>query len=958
MSNLVNPFRKSLMMRFMGMMITFLLLVLAGAGVLYFKEQSEHERFRTLNGELREKQRLVESIANHANGIFFRARGFYAFQSEEEYKLIFAEKAELEQTIATYKQYRMNPEEQQLVRFVESFFQRYFAETLPQAVIYVRANDDEGLRKLAGQGMIEEVNNFIRDARAFNRTNQMKLDEGEAMFAERMKAQNFQYVLYLILIMTFLFLMMIKTARDFGMPLGRLSASASAFALGRVEKIRYTDRADEIGLLARSLEAMMIQIQTKEEELVAQNEELQAQQDELQMQQEELTEALFKMEENEQDLQRRNRFIRSISTTLNRQDLLKSIILNMVELMKADKGMILLLGAKRDYASFGLSEEAIGQFMSTYEDGVLPRIEESSHPYTLKRAASASERGYHLEPAYVSDIFVPVLDAGGNLIALVVLTRMSLDFSGKDEAEGAAFAKQIALSLEKLDMYEKAEGQRELTQDMLDTIQVGVQLIDRNGTTIQVNSSWKQMMGYEWETGPAVNLTLEQLDARIHSLVKHAEALQQYILDLVEGRGTGRERLIYEMTAPQPRVVQIYSEPLYTGDEHVGMLLVHRDITKEYEADQLKSEFVSTVSHELRTPLASVLGFAELLLHKQLTPERQKKYIGTIHQEANRLTSLINNFLDLQRMESRKQTYDFSMMNMADAIRETMELQRVNAPNHRFEFKPGLEDAHVNADPDKMKQVLMNVIGNAIKYSPDGGTVSVQLRREDANLCIDITDEGLGIPAEALPKLFHKFYRVDNSDRREIGGTGLGLAIVKEIMNIHGGDVKASSVYGQGSTFTLLLPLAGPAYESMALAAQSAAQGKGPVYIVEDDASLSDLLAEELTESGYHVVQFARGEEALKAMSETVPAAVVLDLVLAHGMSGWAVIEQMKHSDLLKHVPILVSSAFEEKERAQDLGARGYLVKPYQPHKLSKALLRIMADESVQGPIYVPESIS
>lgn len=951
-----NPFRKTITRRFIGMMVMFLTLVLIGAVVVYWNNNREVQDYRETASMLENKQRLVAEITEHTNRVFFRVRGYYAFLNDYEYDQIFVEKKNLETAIAEFKKLQLDDKETQLIESLEQFFQKYYADTLPVFIKYAQANDYENLRKLSAQGVNEDVNNLLQYAQQFQLSSQKELELAKSSLDKSLSSQGIQFVLYVIVILIISIFVTYRTARSFGIPLSRLSSSAKMFAIGYAKQLDYTDREDEIGGLARSLESMMLQIQSKEEELLAQNEELLAQQDELQVQQEELTEAIVKMEDNEQNLQRRNRLVQSLASTLDKRELLQSIIKNMVDVMRADKGIIVLFNVNRSYAAFGLSEKGTEQFLASYGDGIINRIKESKEPYTISRPGTPGENGYHLEAASVNDIYIPVMNAGGEVIACIVMTRMEQAITRKEEEEAAMFAKQISLSLEKLELYEETEKQRQMTQDILNTIQEGIQLVDQKGATIQVNPKWREMMGWDREARFELAL-IEDFYANLIPLVKDAAPLTRFINDIIKGQADKEQSIIYEMSAPAHRYVQMFYEPLYRGGERLGTLLVHRDITKEYEVDQMKSDFVSTVSHELRTPLASVLGFTELLLYKELTPERQRKYLNTIHQEAQRLTLLINDFLDLQRMESGKQSYDFKLLNMAVLIDEVMEIHKVNTSIHQLEFINTMEDTQVKADSDKMKQVLMNVVGNAVKYSPHGGKVTVVSSLEEGKLRIDISDEGLGIPKDAQTKLFSKFYRVDNTDRREIGGTGLGLAIVKEIMEIHGGAVQVASVFGEGSTFTLWLPLAKVSYEA-ATSTQSSVKGSGTVYIVEDDASLSELLKEEVTSNGYTVVQFVSGEDAIKAMfSGGVPDAVVLDLVLEDGMNGWEVIERMKRDERLRNVPILISSAFEEKERAEELGAKGYLVKPYQPHKLSEALLQVFMNKDVQGQIYVPDLI-
>ena len=254
-------------------------------------------------------------------------------------------------------------------------------------------------------------------------------------------------------------------------------------------------------------------------------------------------------------------------------------------------------------------------------------------------------------------------------------------------------------------------------------------------------------------------------------------------------------------------VFKVYCEGLFSGNSKVGTIFVHRNITKEFEVDRVKSEFVSTVSHELRTPLASILGFTELMLTRELKPDRQKKYLSTIYDEAGRLTALINDFLDIQRMEAGKQSYETKELELLPIIKKVIDSQKVHSSKHDLilEFIGGSDV--VMGDGEKLEQALINIVHNAIKYSPEGGEIRIAVFEKEGLVNIEIKDEGLGIPPEAMDKLFEKFYRVNHSDRRSIGGTGLGLAIVKEILNDHNGEIKVESEFGKGSTFTVSLPV-------------------------------------------------------------------------------------------------------------------------------------------------------
>ncbi|GIO09438.1 hypothetical protein J31TS6_54660 [Brevibacillus reuszeri] len=960
MNDLRQILRKSITRRFTAMMLLFLSLIIAGAAIVLSLNYKAFTEYQTTLQASKQKQDLIVEIKEHTNQIIFRARGYYAFLSPFEYNELFIEKQKLEQSMSAFKKLPLTSEEQNLVTSIENFFNNFFTNVFPTASKYAQTGDYEALRKFSSSGLNQEVNNLIFYATKYSKESENMLMQENRLLFEDLTRQSSWFILYILMVLGISLWVSIRTTRDIGSPLVRLAAEADRFAQGHTAQLPDLDRLDEIGKLTRSLDFLMKQIQSKEEILMAQNEELLAQQDELMVQQEDLQEALAKMEINERYLEKRNRLVQSLSNTLDKRELLSSIIRNTTEVMDADKGVIVLLNAEQDVASFGVSSTGVDQLLRGLEDGPLVRIQETKEPYVLLRESTVGEQGYLEEVSHTSVLYLPVLNAVQEVVACMILSRFGRKIAEQDQLLAIGLSKQISLALDKLAMYEETEKQRQMTQDMLDTVQEGVHLIHLNGATLQVNRTFCELLGYH-SLGELQGHHLDHFFSHLKNRTRDSDRLIQYIHSVVMEEGElPSGSLVFELTHPQPRYIQLYAEPLYRHQEKWSTLLVYRDITKEYEIDQMKSEFVSTVSHELRTPLASVLGFAELLLNKELKPERQQRYMSAIYQEAKRLTSLINDFLDLQRMESGRQTYEVEKVAIDQLIREVFGSYRIQSPAHTFQLDLQTERTTILGDRDKLRQVLVNLISNAVKYSPKGGRIRVICREEDNQLLIDIQDEGLGIPAEAIPHLFTKFYRVDNSDRREIGGTGLGLAIVQEIVNIHHGEIAVTSESGQGSTFTVFLPLP---EEPLAVTSSertdnphaSSGQSNGQVVIIEDDVNLSELLRDELIGSGFTVYSFSKAAEAMETIDKLRPDAVVLDLVLQDGDDGWKVIQAMRENPELRTIPIVISSAFEEKKKAFELGAKGYLIKPYHPDTLSKAILLAITSNESTGQILIPD---
>jgi signal transduction histidine kinase len=251
-----------------------------------------------------------------------------------------------------------------------------------------------------------------------------------------------------------------------------------------------------------------------------------------------------------------------------------------------------------------------------------------------------------------------------------------------------------------------------------------------------------------------------------------------------------------------------------------GRLWVASDVTREREADRLKSEFVSVVSHELRTPLTSILGYTELLMARDFAPKEQKEFIKTVYDEANHLSQIVEDLLGVTRLESGKVKLNQWVVSMRQLINEVIAQINMHLTNrHRLviDLPAQLPPAYI--DRDKAKQILFNLLTNAVKYSPKGGEIILAAEEATAAtmpedhppgrwLIVSVTDQGMGIPEEDLPRIWERFYRVDNSNTRRIGGTGLGLSIVKSLVDMHGGRIWATSTVGKGSTFAFTLPVA------------------------------------------------------------------------------------------------------------------------------------------------------
>ncbi|MBJ7472140.1 MAG: GAF domain-containing protein, partial [Solirubrobacteraceae bacterium] len=261
----------------------------------------------------------------------------------------------------------------------------------------------------------------------------------------------------------------------------------------------------------------------------------------------------------------------------------------------------------------------------------------------------------------------------------------------------------------------------------------------------------------------------------------------------------------YELVTSH-RWIHRFTAPVHTSEGKLaGRIFVLREVTEQRRASALKDELMSTVSHELRTPLSAILGFAELLRVRDYDKAERDEYLDTIHQQATRLSRLISDFLDIQRLEQSDEHLRMNRIELRSMLKQQVELFARQSTDHPVELRSS-GDLLIDGDEEHLRRAVSNLISNAIKYSPDGGAVTVEATRKNGDVVVAVRDEGIGIPAEDQRRVFDRFFRVDSVATRKINGTGLGLALVREIARAHGGDVGVESVEGQGSRFWLKVP--------------------------------------------------------------------------------------------------------------------------------------------------------
>ena len=267
-----------------------------------------------------------------------------------------------------------------------------------------------------------------------------------------------------------------------------------------------------------------------------------------------------------------------------------------------------------------------------------------------------------------------------------------------------------------------------------------------------------------------------------------------------------------QMTAGS-RELELFMAPFSSGQEQGGVMVVIHDVTEQRRSEQSRREFVANVSHELRTPLTNIKSYAETIVSAgdELPPELRNQFVGVIIGEADRMTRIVQDLLTLSKIDYGKMEMNISRFPFSRPVRSVYEAAKLNAEQthgHTLTLSCPDDLPEVDGDRERIEQVLMNIVSNAIKYTPDGGKIQITAGVSGKNVFVRVSDNGIGIPEKDLPRLFERFYRVDKARSRESGGTGLGLSIAREILKEHKGDIRIESVYGEGTDVTITLPIA------------------------------------------------------------------------------------------------------------------------------------------------------
>ena len=506
----------------------------------------------------------------------------------------------------------------------------------------------------------------------------------------------------------------------------------------------------------------------------------------------------------------------------------------------------------------------------------------------------------------------------------------------------------LSRTRELIEALEHKQSEVRKTQSILESIGDGVIVFDSSGRAIVANSATCSILDRR---------EADVLGKKVRRIMGEAvkEEDQAVLRALIEAKQPSGVSL---KVTWHRKTLAISVAPIRLPSPHQqGTVVVLRDITKEAEVDQMKSEFVSIVSHELRTPMTAIKGYVDLMMlgSAGAVTEMQRNFLGIIKTNADRLSEMVDELLDLSRIEAGKAQLNFQAVSMRRIILEVVVLLQKSFDDRNLHLRLDLPNPlpDVLADPGRLNQIMTNLLSNALKYTLEG-SVHVTARVIGDSVQVDVTDTGVGMTEADLSKLFTRFFRASSTRDHKTPGTGLGLAITRSLVEMHGGRIWATSTMEHGSVFSFTIPILPEPLARIGTEARPPAESKPrsappKILIIDNELHIAQLFRYQLETDGYTVVITTKGTEALALAQRECPTLILLDVKLPD-VDGYQLLDHLKQDSTLKDIPVIITSTAVEEEKGFALGAADYVTKPTDNRQLLTTVRRVLAQIERETP--------
>ena len=623
----------------------------------------------------------------------------------------------------------------------------------------------------------------------------------------------------------------------------------------------------------------------------------------------------------------------------------------------------------------GATEVSTGTRIALGE-GAMGEVARSLEPLMVDDYASWEGRSSRYEDLEVHAAAIVPLVIRGRLVGAINFWHEQADrrFHGDDFRMLELFARQSAVAIDNARIYAVAQRRKQYFEALVDNSPVAIVTLDRDHRVLACNPEFESLYGYR-----EAELIGKNLDDHIASEGDRSEA-QRYTEAAGDGAvgGIGRRRRKDGTLVD----VQIRAVPVVVDGERVGMMGIYHDITELLEArrdaeaaNTAKSQFLASMSHELRTPLNAIIGYSEMLQEdaEDAGHEHFITDLERIHGAGRHLLTLINDVLDLSKIEAGKMDLFLERFEIGDMLEQVVSTVRplVEKNVNEFVIESAATLGEMNADVTRIRQVLLNLLSNASKFT-ESGTIALRAERlPDATgeeVVFTVRDSGIGMTEEQVGRIFEAFAQAEASTTSRFGGTGLGLAISRKFCRIMGGDIEVSSVPGEGSVFTVRLPAdvatapgdakstheRGGQGDVAEPAAEPPGEGGSTVLVIDDDPAVRDLMRRTLGKEGFRVVDAPSGEAGLELARAERPSVITLD-VLMPGMDGWAVLSALKADSDLADIPVVMVTIMDDRNLGFSLGASEFLSKPIDRGRLLEVLRGHLVDDAAGGVLIVED---
>ena len=570
-------------------------------------------------------------------------------------------------------------------------------------------------------------------------------------------------------------------------------------------------------------------------------------------------------------------------------------------------------------------------------EGLTSRVILEGQPLLINQDEEWSKTQGRIGVKSKSYLGVPI-SVGKDVIGVISVqsTQWTNMYGQKEVRLLSTIAANVGAAIANANLFQEVERQKVYFEALISSAPVAIVTIDLDGNISGWSPAAEELYGYTPEE--AIGKNIDDLVANHPSIREEAE---NYTNVNIEQPGPNQIQLKTQRTHKDGRLIDVTvsAMPVYIEGERRGYIAIYNDISQlekarrdAEEANQAKSAFLANMSHELRTPLNAIIGFTRIVKRKgeEILPEKQIDNLDKVLVSAEHLLGLINTVLDISKIEAGRMDIHVSSFDLKPLIDLVMVTTQPLVRQDQVDLVSDVADGLpiVQSDLEKIKQILINLLSNAAKFTHQG-EIKVAVREAGGQISIGVSDTGIGISPEAVERVFEEFQQADVSTTREYGGTGLGLSISRSLARLLGGDLTVTSEQGKGSVFTLTLPVNFAQQEETPVQEDLPPQNVDGhlVLVIDDNEDAIYLMRENLESAGYRVAVARNGEEGLAMAKELNPFAITLDIMMPK-KDGWQVLHDLKQNPETRSIPVIMISIVDKKALGYRLGAADYLVKP------------------------------